>query len=115
MTEWMGYEWTEEDEDGVKVEAIVDKLIADGKTEYANQGKAKKGTILYRIIWKDADGCSYPPDMVWYEPSKNLDKELPALVAFEARTAEEAAEAAAEEAEEAELVGMEEEEGLPAP
>ena len=48
-------------------------------------------------------------------PSQFRSTGWSALVAFEARTAEEAAEAAAEEAEEAELVGMEEEEGLPAP
>ena len=43
------------------------RMVADGKTFYANQGKAKVGTVLYRIVWKD-----YPPDMLWYEPANNL-------------------------------------------
>ena len=41
--------WQEE-EDDFEVEAIVGKVVADGVTTYANQGKAKKGTILYRVI-----------------------------------------------------------------
>ena len=109
----MGFEWTEEEADGFEVEAIVGKVIADSATEYANQGKAKKGTILYRIIWKDSQGCAYPPDMVWYEPRSGLGDELPALVEFEAQAAAEAAEAAKEAEEEAELEGMQEEEAMP--
>ena len=34
----------------------------------AQQGKAKKGTILYRLVW---EGC--PPELVWYEPEKNVE------------------------------------------
>lgn len=113
--EWMGFEWTDEEADGFEVEAIVGKVIADGVTEYANQGKANKGTVLYRIIWKDKDGTAYPPDMVWYEPRSGLGAELPALVEYEARAAEEAAAAVAEAAEDEELEGLEEEESLPAP
>ena len=45
MNEWMGYEWTTQEEADFKVEAVVGKVIADGKTAYANQGKAKKGTF----------------------------------------------------------------------
>ena len=62
----MGYEWTAEEEDDFEPEAITGKVIADGTTEYVNQGKAKKGTVLYRIVWK-----VFPPDMVWYEPAEN--------------------------------------------
>ena len=115
VREYMGHEWTEEEEDSFEVEAIVGKVIADGMTVYGNQGKAKAGTILYRIIWKDAEGCCFPPDVVWYEPSKNLDAELPALVEYEARMAEEAVVAAAEAAEQTELDGLEEEESMPPP
>eukprot|EP00966_Prymnesium_polylepis_P252408 5835353-Prymnesium_polylepis.1 len=106
----MDYSWTEEEEDSFKVEAIVGKVTADSQTEYANQGKARKGTILYRVVWRD-----FPPDMVWYEPARSLGAELPALVEFEQRVAEEAAEAAAEEEEEAELAELEAEESLPPP
>ena len=84
------------------------KVIADGRTEYANQGKPKAGTVLYRIVWHN-----YPPDMVWYEPKDNLGAELKALVDFEARIAAEAAEAAAAAEEEAKLTEMEAEESLP--
>lgn len=112
---WMGYEWTEEEEDGFEVEAIVGKVVADGKTEYANQGKVPKGTVLYRVVWRDSQGESYPPDMVWYEPAANLGTELEALIEFEQRVAEEAAEAEAELREEAELEQLEEDESLPAP
>ena len=63
----MDYFWTAEEEDDFEVEAIVGMVVADGKTCYANQGKAKAGTVLYRIVWKD-----YPPDMLWYEPAENL-------------------------------------------
>ena len=74
----------------------VGKLTADGKTVYANQGKAKQGTILYRIVWKD-----YPPDDVWYEPRENVGVEL--IEQYEARVAAEAAEEEAAAQEEAEL------------
>ena len=77
--------------------------------------KAAQGTVLYRIVWKDADGCCFPPDVVWYEPRENLGSELPALLEFEAQEAAEALEVAAGEAEEAELAAMEEEDSLPAP
>ena len=53
--------------------------------------------------------------MIWYEPSTNLHEELPALVEYEARVAEEDAAAAMEEEEEAELEGLEEDESMPAP
>ena len=43
------------------------QVVADGKATYANQGKAKVGTVLYRVVWKD-----FPPDLVWYEPEDNL-------------------------------------------
>ena len=100
-TEYMGYCWTAEEEDDFEVEAIVGMLTADGKSSYANQGKAKAGTVLYRIVWKD-----FPPDMVWYEPAENLGDELLAqyegqLEAEAQLDAEEAAELAAEEAAEA--------------
>ena len=42
-------------------------VVADCQIEYANQGKARKGTVLYRVVWQN-----YPPDMVWYEPADNL-------------------------------------------
>ena len=111
----MGYEWTAEEEDSFEVEAIVGMVIADGKTYYANQGKARSGTVLYRIVWKDANGLSFPPDMIWYEPEANLGSELSALVEYKARVVAEAEEAAAEREEEAELAAMEEEEAMPAP
>lgn len=108
VTEYMGYEWTEEEEDDFEVEAIVGRLVADGSTAYANQGKAKKGTILYRIVWK-----SYPPDMVWYEPASNLGRDL--IDEFEALMAAEEASDEAEARDEHELDTLEEEEDLPPP
>ena len=115
VREYMGYEWTAEEEDSFQVEAIVGMLVADGKASYANQGKPRKGTVLYRVVWKDVDGLCFPPDMIWYEPEDNLGSELPALVEYKAHVAAEAQEAAAERAEEAELAAMEEEEAMPAP
>lgn len=103
VTEWMGYEWTEEEAEGFEVEAIVGKLVADGTSTYANQGKAKKGAVLYRVVWHN-----YPPDMVWYEPAENLGDGL--LDEYETRAASEAAEDAREAQEEAELAEMEAEE-----
>lgn len=113
VIEWMGYEWTKAEEDDFTVAAIVGKLIADGVTEYANQGKAAKGTILYRVIWQDKEGASYPPDMVWYEPEENLGTENDALLEYKRRAAEEAEEEAQAAREEEELEEMEEEEALP--
>ena len=81
-------------------------MIADGKTAYANQGKIKKGTILYRVVWKD-----YPPDLVWYEPSKNLGGGL--IAEYEARVTAETAEEEAAAQEEAELDELEAEAGMP--
>jgi hypothetical protein len=86
----------------------VGKVIADGTTTYANQGKAKKGSILYRVVWK-----TYPPDMVWYEPASNLGAGW--VAEYEAGVAVEAAEDEAAAREEAELDELEEEEALPAP
>ena len=88
------------------------KVVADGVSTYANQGKVRNGTVLYRIIWQ-----GYSPDLVWYEPAANVG---PGLVTdFEARVAAEAeaeaAEAAAAAEEEAELAAMEEEEAMPTP
>ena len=100
VTEYMGYEWTAEEEDDFEVEALVGKVTADGATSYANQGKAPKGTVLYRIVWK-----GYPADMAWYEPPENLGEEL--LAEFEARVAEEEAADAAAAREEAELDELE--------
>ena len=84
----------------------VGKLTADGKAVYANQGKAKQGTVLYRIVWKD-----YPPDVVWYEPRENVGVEL--IEQYEARAAAEAAEEEASAQEEAELDELEDEEAMP--
>ena len=83
-------------EEDFEVEAIVGMVVADGKTVYANQGRVKVGTVLYRIVWKD-----YPPDVIWYEPAENLGDELlaeyeAALEAEAELDAEEAAELAAE-------------------
>ena len=95
-TEYMGHSWTTEEEEDFEVEAIVGMVVADGKTVYANQGRVKVGTVLYRIVWKD-----YPPDVIWYEPAENLGDELlaeyeAALEAEAELDAEEAAELAAE-------------------
>eukprot|EP00962_Isochrysis_galbana_P051251 scaffold22626_cov108-Isochrysis_galbana.AAC.2 len=49
VTEYMGYEWTKEEEDEFEVEAIVGKVVADGSTAYANQGKAARGTLSQSI------------------------------------------------------------------
>lgn len=106
ITEYMGYEWTAEEEDDFEVEAIVGRLVADGSSTYANQGKVKEGTILYRLVWKN-----YPPDMVWYEPAANIGSEL--IEEFEARMAAEAAFDEAEAREDAELDHLEEEDDLP--
>jgi len=110
MIYYMDYAWTAEEEDGFEVEAIVGVVTADGRTSYANQGKAKAGTILFRIVWKD-----YPPDMIWYEPAENVGTEL--REQFEARMAAETAadaQAVREEAElKAELAALEEAEAMP--
>eukprot|EP00965_Chrysotila_dentata_P209642 6185411-Pleurochrysis_carterae.AAC.8 len=77
LTSYMGYEWPEEEEDAFEVEAIVGKVVTDGRTACANQGKANAGVVLYCIVWRD-----YPPDMVWYEPGENLgpeDRAAPAV------------------------------------
>ena len=93
-------------QDDFELDAIVGKVIADGSSTYANQGKARKGTVLYRVVWQ-----GFPPDLVWYEPKGNLGADH--VSEYEARAAEEAAadEAAAQEA--AELAELEEEEALP--
>lgn len=109
----MGYEWTEDEQDDFTVKAIVGKVTADGKMVYANQGKAKKGTVLYRVIWADSEGSSYPPDMVWYEPSENISAENDALLEFEQQAVREAEEEAQAAREEEELGAMEEEDALP--
>ena len=99
----MGYSWTAEAAAAFTVDAIIGKLTADGTTLYANQGKVKKGTVLYRVVWRD-----YPPDLLWYEPAKNLGDGL--IEEFEARVAGEAEQDAREAEEEAELAAMEAEE-----
>eukprot|EP00965_Chrysotila_dentata_P189795 6173513-Pleurochrysis_carterae.AAC.3 len=38
LTSYMGYEWTEEEKDAFQVEGIVGKVVAGGRTAYANQG-----------------------------------------------------------------------------
>ena len=38
--EYMGYFWTEEEEESFEVDALVGKMVADGRSWYANQGKA---------------------------------------------------------------------------
>ena len=106
----MGYEWT--DDDHIVLEAIVGSVIADGQTTYANQGKARKGTVLYRVVWED-----FPPDMEWYEPKANIeanDGGAALLEAFAAAAAADEAAEAAEAAAEAELEAIEEEETMPA-
>jgi hypothetical protein len=108
MVYYMDYEWTAEEEDTFEVETIVGMITADGTTSYANQGKAKKGTILYRIVWKD-----YPPDLVWYEPAGNLGEEL--IAAFDARMADETAADEAAAREDAELAELENAEAMPPP
>ena len=91
------YEWDEDaNEEGWKIEAIVDKVKADGTRVFANQGKARKGRVLYRIIW---DG--YPADLEWWEPASQIDRAT--LIEYEAGLAAQAAAEAADEAEDAEL------------
>ena len=72
------------------------------------QGNATKGTVLYRIVWKD-----YPPDLVWYEPAGNVGGGL--VDEYEALVAAEAAEDEADALEDAELALLEEEEDMPPP
>ena len=108
VTEYMGYTWTAEEEDDFEVEAIVGKVIADGATVYANQGKAKKGTELYRIVWKD-----YPPDLVWYEPKANISGDL--IDVYEAQLDQEAKEEEEEAQAQRELDELEAEEEMPPP
>ncbi|EOD05234.1 hypothetical protein EMIHUDRAFT_198838 [Emiliania huxleyi CCMP1516] len=102
---YMDYEWTEEEQDDFEVSAIVGKVVADGKATYANQGKAKVGTVLYRVVWKD-----FPPDLVWYEPEDNLGEGY--LKEYEARVAAEAAADEESAREDAELEELEEAEAL---
>lgn len=64
--EYMGHFWTKEEAD-FEVEALAGKVVADGTCLYVNQGKVRKGMVLYRVVWK-----GFPPDMMWYEPCKNL-------------------------------------------
>eukprot|EP00965_Chrysotila_dentata_P202929 6181404-Pleurochrysis_carterae.AAC.1 len=54
----MGLEWTEEKKKAFKEEAVVGKVVADGQTAYADQGRVAAGVVLYRIVWQ-----GYPPDM----------------------------------------------------
>ena len=81
------------------------QVVADGKATYANQGKAKVGTVLYRVVWKD-----FPPDLVWYEPEDNLGEGY--LEEYEARVAAEAAADEESAREDAELEELEEAEAL---
>mmetsp|Transcript_35568 Transcript_35568/g.107115 ORF Transcript_35568/g.107115 Transcript_35568/m.107115 type:complete len:127 (+) Transcript_35568:4037-4417(+) len=81
------------------------QVVADGKATYANQGKAKVGTVLYRVVWKD-----FPPDLVWYEPEDNLGEGY--LKEYEARVAAEAAADEESAREDAELEELEEAEAL---
>ena len=91
------YEWDEdENEEGWKIEAIVDKVKADGVRVFANQGKVRKGRVMYRIIW---DG--YPADLEWWEPASQIEPGF--LRQYETGLAEQAAAEAADEAEDAEL------------
>lgn len=85
------------------------QVVADGKATYANQGKAKVGTVLYRVVWKD-----FPPDLVWYEPEDNLAQDLGEgyLKEYEARVAAEAAADEESAREDAELEALEEAEAL---
>ena len=76
------------------------------------RAKARKGTVLFRVIWEN-----YPPDMIWYEPKNNvLENEGGAelLAEYEAAAAADAEAEAAEAAAEAELDALEEEEFMPA-
>lgn len=91
------YEWDDaENEDGWIVEAIVDKQVADGKRVFANQGKKRKGCVLYQIVWE-----GFPPDLEWWEPASSIGRQ--ALLEYEASLAAQAAEEAADLAEDAEL------------
>eukprot|EP00965_Chrysotila_dentata_P199229 6179257-Pleurochrysis_carterae.AAC.1 len=45
----MGHEGTKEENDAFEVEAVVSKIVADGRTAYANLGKAAAGVVLYHI------------------------------------------------------------------
>eukprot|EP00965_Chrysotila_dentata_P188501 6172774-Pleurochrysis_carterae.AAC.5 len=56
---WEPYEWTEEEEETIKMEADVGKVVASEQTAYANQGRVAAGVVLYCIMWQ-----GYPPDMV---------------------------------------------------
>eukprot|EP00965_Chrysotila_dentata_P233873 6199847-Pleurochrysis_carterae.AAC.1 len=71
LRSYMGYERTEEEEEAFEVEAVVGKVVADGRTAYANKGRVAAGVVLYRIVWQ-----GYPPDLVWYEPGEKLGSEL---------------------------------------
>ena len=83
------------------MEALVGRVVADGETLYANQGKlAQKGTIFYRVVW-----TNYPADMVWFEPKSNLGVGL--IDEFESHIAAEEAAEAREELEERELIQLE--------
>ena len=89
------------------MEAVVGKVVADGQTAYANQGRVAAGVVLYRIVWQ-----GYPPDMVWYEPGENLGSEL--LREFEQSLAADAAADEASAREDAELIDLEKSERMPA-
>jgi len=41
--------WTKEEEADFEVEALAGKVVANGTCLYANQGKVRKGTVLYRL------------------------------------------------------------------
>eukprot|EP00965_Chrysotila_dentata_P099780 3297308-Pleurochrysis_carterae.AAC.1 len=103
----MGDEWIKEEEEAFEVEAVVDKVVADGQTAYANQGCVAAGVVLYRIVRQ-----GYPPDMVWYEPGENLGSKL--VREFEQSLAADAAADEAYAGEDAELVDLEESKRMPA-
>eukprot|EP00965_Chrysotila_dentata_P237482 6201925-Pleurochrysis_carterae.AAC.10 len=45
----MGYEWAEEEEEAIEVEAVVGKVVAEGQTAYADKGRVAAGIVFYRI------------------------------------------------------------------
>ena len=81
---------------------VSDADTPDGVRVFANQGRARKGRVLYRIIW---DG--YPADLEWWEPASQIAPDT--LMEYEAGLAAQAAAEAADEAEDAELEELDDE------
>eukprot|EP00965_Chrysotila_dentata_P160882 5312524-Pleurochrysis_carterae.AAC.3 len=94
----MGYEWTEEEGEAFEVEAVVGKVVADGKTAYAIQGRVAAGI----------DHCPLPHRVTRIRTRHDLRRELEQSLAADAA----ADEASAREG--AELTDLKELERMPA-